>query len=59
VSDLVSVIGSSLYASARYARWWRGGGVSQAEPRTPAEGHLADRMFCIYKYQLATQLDSQ
>jgi hypothetical protein len=57
----VSVVGNSLYASARYARrwWWRGGGASQAEAGTPAKGHLADRMFCIYKYQLATQLDSQ
>jgi hypothetical protein len=41
------------------AWWWRGGGASQAELGTSAKGHLADRIFCIYKYQLATQLDSQ
>jgi hypothetical protein len=40
------------------ARWWRrGGGVSQAEPGTSAKGHLAVGVFCIYKCQLAPQLD--
>src|SRR5271156_1161147 len=57
----VSVVGNSLYTSARYARtWWgRGGGGSQAEPGASAKGHLANGIFCVYKYQLATQLDSQ
>jgi hypothetical protein len=52
-----SVIGNSLYTLARYARWWRGGDVAQAELGTPARGHLADGRFVYYKYQLATQVD--
>ena len=53
----VSVIGNNLYTSARYARWWQGGGVLQAEPGTQAKGHLAGGIFRIYNYQLATQVD--
>jgi hypothetical protein len=45
--------------SCQVAWWWRGGGASQAELGTSAKGHLTDRIFCIYKYQLATQLESQ
>jgi hypothetical protein len=56
--DSVSVPGNSLYPPARYVEW-RGGGVSQAEPGTSAKGHLADGTFCIYMYQLATQVDRQ
>jgi hypothetical protein len=41
------------------ARWRRGDSVPQAEPGTSAKGHLADGTFCIYKYQLATQVDRQ
>ena len=51
------VIGNSLYTLARYARRWGGGNVAQAEPGTPARGHLADGRFVYYKYQLATQVD--
>src|SRR5277367_6539638 len=52
-----SVIGNSLYTLARYARRWGGGDVAQAEPGTPARGHLADGRCVYYKYQLATQVD--
>jgi len=43
------VISNSSHTSARYARrWWRRwnplAGISQAEPGTPAKGHLADGM---------------
>jgi hypothetical protein len=51
-----------IHVSQVVARWWRwrrGGGVSQAEPGTSAKGHLADGAFCIYKFQLAPQLDRQ
>src|SRR5207248_2118343 len=52
-----SAIGNSLYTLARSARRWGGGNVAQAEPGTPARGHLADGRFLYYKYQLATQID--
>ena len=46
---------ATVYTPASYVRWRRGGvvGVSQAESGTSAKGHLADRTFCIYEYQLA------
>jgi hypothetical protein len=53
--DRVSVVGNSLYTPTRR----RGGSASQAEPGTSAKGRLADGTFCTYKYQLATQVDSQ
>jgi hypothetical protein len=40
-----SVLGNSLYTSARYARRWGGGDVAQVELGTPARGHLADGGF--------------
>jgi hypothetical protein len=36
---------------------WRGGDVSQAEPGTSAEDTWPIEHFCIYKYQLATQIE--
>jgi hypothetical protein len=34
-----------IHVSQVVARWWPGGGVSQAEPGTSAKGHLADGVF--------------
>jgi hypothetical protein len=60
--DRVSVIGNSLYTSARYVRW-RGGGMVMAYRRQDQTRQLEDtwpvECSCIYKYQLAAQLDSQ
>ena len=52
-----SVLGNSLYTLARYARRWGGGNVVEADPGTPARGHLADGWYVYYKHQLATQVD--
>jgi hypothetical protein len=45
----VSVLGNSLYTSARYRkkveRWWRSDGASQAGPGASAKGRLTGRMF--------------
>ena len=38
-----------IHVSQVVARWWRGGGVSQAEPGTSAKGHLADGVFCLLR----------
>src|SRR5271156_5631082 len=60
--DRGSVIGNSLYTSARHVRW-RGGGMVVACHRQDQTRQLEDTWpvgcSCIYMYQLATQLDSQ
>jgi hypothetical protein len=45
VSRKVLVATMESSGSQAVVRWRRGGDVSQAEPGTPAKGHLADRTF--------------
>jgi hypothetical protein len=39
--------------------WWRGGGVSQAEPGTSAKDTWPVEPLCICKYQLTALVDRQ
>ena len=58
VRNKVMVVVATMESSGSQT-WWRGGGVSQAEPCTSAKDTWPIERFCIYKYQLATQVDRQ